>query len=200
MNKLLSGIASNSVFVVCSGIASLVSLVVAFMNDNLVLWTIFTCCIFIALLMINLVLQNQKMFKRLDDLKYDIFNQNIDLEFDEEKNFYFLNSPIIIVLTSFLTVETLNKNPFVMVQVEYPSELDIEFNIMSENIYKDEANSNSAKFKVVLKSEAIVLVIENIRLKKDREDEFLRTTQKINITFESELFSENKKESLLVTM
>jgi len=200
LNKLLSGIASNSVFVVCSGIASLVSLVVAFMNDNLVLWTIFTCCIFIALLMINLVLQNQKMFKRLDDLKYDIFNQNIDLEFDEEKNFYFLNSPIIIVLTSFLTVETLNKNPFVMVQVEYPSELDIEFNIMSENIYKDEANSNSAKFKVVLKSEAIVLVIENIRLKKDREDEFLRTTQKINITFESELFSENKKESLLVTM
>ncbi|MFJ7451362.1 hypothetical protein [Bacillus thuringiensis] len=200
MNKLLSGIASNSVFVVCSGIASLVSLVVAFMNDNLVLWTIFTCCIFIALLMINLVLQNQKMFKRLDDLKYDIFNQNIDLEFDEEKKFYFLNSPIIIVLTSFLTVETLNKNPFVMVQVEYPSELDIEFNIMSENIYKDEANSNSAKFKVVLKSEAIVLVIENIRLKKDREDEFLRTTQKINITFESELFSENKKESLLVTM
>ncbi|MED1409802.1 hypothetical protein [Bacillus paramycoides] len=200
MNKLLSGIANNSVFVVCSGIASLVSLVVAFMNDNFVLWTIFTCCIFIALLMINLVLQNQKMFKRLDDLKYDIFNQNIDLEFDEEKDFYFLNSPIIIVLTSFLTVETLNKNPFVMVQVEYPSELDIEFNIMSENIYKDEANSNSAKFKVVLKSEAIVLVMENIRLKKDRENEFLRTTQKINITFESELFSENKKESLLVTM
>ncbi|MEC3335012.1 MULTISPECIES: hypothetical protein [Bacillus cereus group] len=200
MNKLLSGIANNSVFVVCSGIASLVSLVVAFTNDNLVLWTIFTCCIFIALLMINLVLQNQKMFKRLDDLKYDIFNQNIDLEFDEEKDFYFLNSPIIIVLTSFLTVETLNKNPFVMVQVEYPSELDIEFNIMSENIYKDEANSNSAKFKVVLKSEAIVLVMENIRLKKDRENEFLRTTQKINITFESELFSENKKESLLVTM
>ncbi|QWG87556.1 hypothetical protein [Bacillus mycoides] len=200
MNKLLSGIANNSVFVVCSGIASLVSLVVAFTNDNLVLWTIFTCCIFIALLMINLVLQNQKMFKRLDDLKYDIFNQNIDLEFDEEKDFYFLNSPIIIVLTSFLTVETLNKNPFVMVQVEYPSELDIEFNIMSENIYKDEANSNSAKFKVLLKSEAIVLVMENIRLKKDRENEFLLTTKKINITFESELFSENKKESLLVTM
>jgi len=31
------------------------------------------------------------------------------------------------VLTSFLTEETLNKNPNVMVQVDYPSELDLEF-------------------------------------------------------------------------
>ncbi|WP_427107949.1 hypothetical protein [Lysinibacillus xylanilyticus] len=87
-----------------------------------------------------------------------------------------------------------------MVQVDYPSELDLEFNIMSKSIYKDEANSNSAKFKVILKSEAIVLVIESIGLLKDKENEFLRTTKKINFTFESELLLGTKKESLLVSI
>lgn|GEM_PF-3645083 len=200
MNKLLSSIASNGVFVVCSGIASLVSLGVAIFNETLLLWLIFSCCIFTSILMMVLVGQNRKMFKKLDDIKYDIFNQNVELEFDEDKNHYSSNAPIIIVLTSFLTEETLNKNPNVMIQVDYPSELDLEFNIMSESIYKDEANSNSAKFKVVLKSEAIVLVIENIGLLKDKENEFLRTTKKINFTFESELLIETKKESLLVSI
>lgn len=200
LNSVLGRVANSSFFIICTGIASLISLIVSVLNDNFLLWAIFTVCLFISILISILVLQNKKMFKRLDDLKYDIFNQNVELEFDEDKNYYYSNSPIIMVFTSFLTVETLNNTPFVTVQVDYPSELDIEFNIMSENILKEEANSNSAKFKILLKAEAIVLIIDNIKLIKEKEEEFIKTSGKINLMFESELFPEVKKESLLVSM
>lgn len=200
MSDFLGNLTKSNLFILCTGIASLVSLIVSMLNDNFILWAIFTFCLVNSILIFMLVGKNQKMFKRLDDLNCNIFNSNIELEFDEDKNYYYSSSPIIIVFTSFLTTETLNNDPFVTVQVDYPSELDIEFNIMSETILREEANSNSAKFKVTLKAEAIVLIIDNIRLLKDKEDEFLRTTKKINFKFESKLLLENKSESLLVSI
>ncbi len=200
LSKLFDSLSKNSFFIVATGIASLVSLVVSILNDKFILWSIFTFCIFILITLIKLVKQNSKMFRRLDDLNCDIFNQNVDLEYDEKNEIYSSQLPIIIVMTSFLTPETASKNPIVRIQVDFPPQLNLDFNLSTEYITKEEFNSNSVKFKVTLKSEATILTIRSLSLIKEKESEFLKTSQKINIVFESDLLLESKKENLLVSV
>ncbi|MES9745487.1 hypothetical protein ABWK24_25800 [Priestia megaterium] len=200
MNKLYDSLSKNAFFIVITGLCSIVSLVISIMNDKFVLWSIFTISIFTLIILIKLVKQNSRMFGRLDDVNCDIFNQNVDLEFEEESEVYISQLPIIIVITSFLTTETLSKKPTIRMSIDFPPQLDLGFNFSTENIVREESSSNSVKFKVALKSEATIVTIRSLSLSKEKEEEFLKTSQKINISFESDLLSESKKESLFVSV
>jgi hypothetical protein len=200
VDKLIDSIAKNPFFIVFTGICSVVSLVVSILNDKFLLWLIFTMCLFTLLSVIRLVNQNSRMFRRLDDLNCDIFNRNIDLEYDEDKEKYFTQTPLIIVITSFLTQETAGKNPNMFVTVDYPSQLSLDFSYTTDFISREQVNSNSAKFKITLKSEAIVITVRSLSLSKEKETEFLESDKKINVTFESDLLLATKKESLLVSL
>ncbi|MEK4205490.1 MULTISPECIES: hypothetical protein [Paenibacillus] len=198
MNRFYDILSKNSLFVFLSGLASLISLGVSIINDKFVLWAILSLCFFVLIILINLVRQNSKMLRRLDELNYHIFNQNVDLEYNEESEKYISESPITIVMTSFLTQEAASRKPTVTIEINYPSQLSVDYNFSNEYIIKEESNSNNTKFKVFLKSEAIIITIRSLSLSKERESEFLQSSKKINITFESELFSETKLESLPV--
>ncbi|KAA0761718.1 hypothetical protein [Bacillus sp. TE8-1] len=200
MSKLYDFLSKNPFFITITGLASLISLFVSITNDTFVLWSILAISIFMLITLIILVQQNSRMFRRLDDLNCDIFNQNVDLEISENDEKYISQLPIIIVMTSFLTPETASKKPIVEVQIDFPPQLNLDFNFSNENITRQEFNSNSIKFKVTLKSEATIITIRSLSLSREEVSDFERTSRKINIVFESDLFPQPKKESLLVSV
>jgi hypothetical protein len=200
LSNFFESLSKNSYFIIFTGFCSIISLVVTYINDNVVIWSILTISIFTFITLTKLVKQNSRMFRRLDDLNCEIFNQNVDLEFDEDNDIYKSQLPIIIVMTSFLTPETISKKPIVWVQVDFPPQLNLDFNLTTDNITKDTTSSNSVRFKVTVKSEASVMAIRNLSLSKDKETEFSETTKKINIKFESDLLLEPKTENLFVSV
>jgi hypothetical protein len=200
LSNLYDRLSKSAFFIVICGLASIISLVVSFLNEKFILFSILTICLFTCLTLFELVNQNARMFRRLDDVNCDIFNQNIDIEYDEDKDIYICSSPIIIAMTSFLTPETASKKPTVLVEVDFPSELSLDFNYSTECISREEVSSNSAKFKVTLKSDTIIIAISSLSLNKEKETEFSKSSKKISVTFDSNLLLETKKENLLVSV
>ena len=204
LNRLYDSLSKNPTFVILTGLASLISLVVSVSvsvkNEGFLLWIIFSICVFILIFLTKLVKQNSRMLRRLDDLNCDVFSQNVDLEMDEDNLVYASQSPIIIVLTSFLTPEIASKKPTVLVQVDFPSQLSLDFNYSTDYISREEISSNRMKLRVTLKSEAIIITIRSLGLSKEFAADFLKSNKLINITFESELLLETKSESILVSI
>jgi hypothetical protein len=197
LNNLLNPASKNPLFVVIGTLASIIGLIVGIADKSFVIWGTFSICIIIFIIISLLVGQNARMLGRLDVIHCDVFNQNVNLELDENKDIYLSQPPIIIALTSFLTPETANKKPTVSVQIDYPPQLSLD---LVSDISKDESNSNIVKFTVPLKSATQVLTIRTVSLAKDKENDFILTNRKITITFESELLEGTKKEVLMVSV
>lgn len=167
-------------------------------NENFILWIILAFSVTIFIIMIFLINQNSKMLRRLDVIDCRIFNQNVNLEYNEDDDSYTFDSPIIIVLNSLLIPETTHNNPTVMVEIEYPSELQLDYKLF-EFTSVESKSSNRARFKVALKSEVIVITISSLSLSTAKERDFDKSDKKIKISFESNLLPETKVESLLVS-
>lgn len=93
---------------------------------------------------------------------------------------YTLNSPIIIVINSLLTPETANTNPTAMVDIEYPSELQLGYELFDYTTVETKS-SNKVRFKVTLKSEVLLITISTLTLSSEKEPDFYRSDRKITV-------------------
>ncbi|MGV2941464.1 hypothetical protein AB5I83_17810 [Mesobacillus sp. LC4] len=204
MSQFINRLSKSPNLLVGGSLASLislpVSLVLSYLNENLFMWSLLTINIFILILLFILVKQNSRVLGRLDQVDYYIFNKNIDLEFDENLDKYVSKSDIILVLNSSLTTETIASKPFVEIQLSYPPQLQIDYNWTSEQILREEAKSDSSKFKISLVSGVVIIALRSLCLEKDQEKAFSETSGKIQIAIESELLSESRKEVIPVSI
>ncbi|RJS61752.1 hypothetical protein [Bacillus sp. PK3_68] len=199
MNNLLNKLAANAVFVIIAGLASIVSLVVAFINDKQILWIILTINSFLLLVVWKLVSQNSVILGRLDNIDFYVLQREIELEEDEDEK-YVSKGDVILALQASLSQESLSAQPQATIEISYPSQLQIEYIFNSERIRRDSANSDKSKFNISLSHGISFIALRSISIGKENENDFLRSSRQIIVKVQSDLLSESKEEIIPVSL
>lgn len=199
MNNLLNSISNNKVFPVLSGVASIISLVLTIvLKDNIILWTIMGTQLFIILLIILFINQNAKIVGKLDNINMYVIGQTINLENnDEESGDYTTSDCSVVVLHSNLSQDKLNQQHKVILELRFPSQITMNVD-MRDNMRSEEATGDSYKISIQLVSEITYVRLLSFSMIEANLNEFLRSSQRIDIKLSSEILHKSKNEYISI--
>ncbi|MED3832377.1 hypothetical protein [Peribacillus frigoritolerans] len=188
MRKFFHSIAFHPIFTFLAGIASIISLTISYNNEQIFYWIIFALIAIIFLQLLYLINVNSKMVEKtnfllgkMDVVNFNIFQSRIDLEEDDEGK-YISKADVFLVIQSSLTPDNLLKKPIALVQLQYPSQLKMKFDLRNHLIKQKENTNNSCCFEVPLGTGIEFIAIRSIHLKDGDADAFKASSQKIDIT------------------
>ena len=192
MNNFFRWMSGNTVFVILAGLASIISLIISFMNEKWFFWAILSIASLTLILLQFLIYQNELIVRRLDVLYLKVFETSVDLEFNENGNYY-SQADVIIAVQSSLTSNTLNAQPKASLYIQYPSQIKIQFSWRDPLIRKEET-IDSCKITFPLSNGITFIALRKIHLDQMEEGYFQRSSKKIAIKLDCESLNEARSE------
>lgn len=193
MISMLDSLANSKLFLVISGFASIISLVLTIaLKDNFTLWVILTLQMVILILLYCLIKYNSKIIGRLDNINMYIIGQTIELESSEEEANYCTDNNSIIILHSNLSPDTHNQQCKATLEVRLPAYLKMKVDDIQDNIRIEEKKADWYKISIELIKEITYIKLKSFIVNSDDIDKFLTSSMKIDIKLSSPLLNETK--------
>ncbi|MCA1020020.1 hypothetical protein LCM26_16945 [Bacillus stratosphericus] len=196
MNSFFKSISNSPIFTFLGGAASIVGLIISYNNDRVYYWFIFTFITLIFLQLLYLININNKMLvhsdkilKQKDLLNFYVFDSKVDLE-EKKDGSYASNADIFLVLHPSLTPDALMKEPVAKMQIQFPSQLKMNFYYQNNLIQQIENTNNTCSFQIPLNSEVEFLAIRSIHLKDGEKSAFEASSKKIDISVECSILEQ----------